>query len=308
MRPPNALIPFAPSMAAISLCVSIFASADASAEIVFQDFFTQPAGSITNSVPWIDVEGNGWQSDGAASQLALDGAGHLYNSATNAGAAAGVQLIPIGPHGSLTATALMELPAGSTESVDMGFGEANGFLTATNSGGGPWVQVKGNGTLVLFGGTGQSNPITAANAFTNNGNPVQVFLTCDAFHGTASAGTMSGGVSNLVFNQLPVTNSTGLVSPNYLLFQLTTNLTTPTARWVAAVSVDWYPRPPPMIVLPVAVASSNVVEVGSPGTNDIVLIQTALNKASNAPNAMEIRFTSGATDLITNNTLVEKVP
>jgi hypothetical protein len=308
MRLPNALVPFAPSIAPLSLCIFVFVAVDASAEIVFQDLFTQPAGSITNSSPWIDVEGNGWQSGGAPSQLVLDGAGHLYNSATNAGAAAGVQLIPIGPHGSLTASALMELPAGSTESIEMGFGSANGFLTATNSGSGPWVQVKGNGTMILYGGVGQNNPTTAANAFTNNGNPVEVFLTYDAFHATASAGTVNGGVSNLIFNELPVTNSTGLVSPDYLLFQLTTNLTTPTARWVAAVSVDWYPRPPPMIALPVSVASSNLVQVGSPGTNDIVLIQTALNKASNSTNAMEIRFTAGAMYVISNSLLAANTP
>jgi hypothetical protein len=308
MRLPNAFIPVFPGLAAIALGAFLFASADASAEIVFQDFFAQPAGSITDSVPWIDVEGNGWQSGGAATQLALDGAGHFYNSATNAGAAAGVQLIPVGPHGSLMATALMELPAGSTESIDMGYGEASGFLTATNSGSGPWVQVKGNGTMVLFGGVGQNNPVTAANAFTNNGNPVEVFLTYDAFHATASAGTVNGGVTNLVFNQLPLTNSAGLVSPNYLLFQLTTNLTTPTARWAAAVSVDWYPRAPPMLALPVAVASSNVVQVGPPGTNDIALIQTALNKASNSTNAMEIRFTAGATYVISNTMLTANTP
>ena len=31
------------------------AAVNAPAEIVFQDFFTQPAGNVTNSVPWIDV-------------------------------------------------------------------------------------------------------------------------------------------------------------------------------------------------------------------------------------------------------------
>jgi hypothetical protein len=50
---------------------------DVSAEVVFQDFFTQPATNLTNSVPWIDVEGNGWQAGVGLSQLALDGSGHL---------------------------------------------------------------------------------------------------------------------------------------------------------------------------------------------------------------------------------------
>ena len=62
-------------------------SVNVSAEVVFQDFFAQPATNITNSVPWIDVEGNGWQSGVANSLLALDGSGHIYNVAASAGAA-----------------------------------------------------------------------------------------------------------------------------------------------------------------------------------------------------------------------------
>ena len=57
------------------------AAVNVSAEIVFQDFFTPPATNVTNSVPWINVEGTGWQSASAASQPALDGSGHLYNAA-----------------------------------------------------------------------------------------------------------------------------------------------------------------------------------------------------------------------------------
>ena len=83
-----------------------------SAEVIFQDFFTQSAGLVTNSIPWIDVEGMGWQSGVPATLLALDGNGHLYNSAVNAGTAAGVQLVPIGPHGSLSVSATLQLPAG----------------------------------------------------------------------------------------------------------------------------------------------------------------------------------------------------
>jgi hypothetical protein len=80
-----------------------------SAEVVFQDFFTQPATNVTNSVPWIDIQGNGWQSSAAASQLTLDGSGHLYNAASSAGTAAGVQFISIGPHGSMTVSELVQL-------------------------------------------------------------------------------------------------------------------------------------------------------------------------------------------------------
>ena len=146
-----------------------------SAEVVFQDFFTEPAGNITNSVPWIDVEGNGWQSGPTASQLATDGSGHLYNAAASAGATAGVQLIPIGPHGSMTASALMQLPMGFNEWIGLGFGSSNQFLAAPASGSGPWMQVFGTGTVTLYGGAALNNPVSMPNAFTNNGSPVQIF-------------------------------------------------------------------------------------------------------------------------------------
>ena len=133
----------------------------------------------------------------------------------------------------------------------MGFANSNQFLSAPASGSGPWMQVFGNGNMTLYGGAGLNNPVTVPNAFTNNGSPVQVFLTYDAFHATASAGTISGGATNLVFNQWPLTNSAGSVAPRYLVLQMSTNLTTPTARWATAATVDWIPRPPPMLTLPV---------------------------------------------------------
>ena len=307
VRPRCPKDPFVRAFAAV-LCTSVFASLNASGEIIFQDFFTEPAGNITNSVPWIDVEGNGWQPGGPASQLALDGNGHIYSTATNAGAMAGVQLVPIGPHGSFTATATMQLPTGSGESIDLGFSGSNQFLTAAGGGSGPWIQVVANGNINFFGGPGLSNETSAVKAFTNSGGPFQVFLSYDAFTGSAMVGTVAGGSTNLVFNQFPVTNSGGIIAPRYLVFQFTTNLTTPTARWAAVASVDWLPRPPPMLSLPMAIANSNVVMVGPPGTNDVLLIQTAFNKVSNATNAMEVLFNAGATYVISNALLTAKIP
>src|ERR1039458_838105 len=69
------------------------ATVNASAEIVLQDFFSQPAGNVTNSVPWIDVQGNGWEVGSPPSELALDGNGHLFNGAANAAAGAGIRQI-----------------------------------------------------------------------------------------------------------------------------------------------------------------------------------------------------------------------
>jgi hypothetical protein len=286
----------------LAVVLALLAAAHASAEIIFQDFFTQPAGNLSNSVPWIDAEGFGWQSGAVAvSQLALDGQGHLYNSAPNAAAAAGIPLIPIGPHGSMTVSALMQLPVGWTESIDMGFANSNRFLTVATSGSGPWIQVSGTGTINLYGGAGQTNIASVPNAFTNTGNPVQVFLTYDAFHATASVGTVNAGVTNHVFDQWPLTNSLNSIQAKYLLLQFSTNLTTPTARWLTAATVDWLPRPPPLLTLPAPILTT--VPVGSPGANDIQLIQNALNQAASATNASQVVFTSGATYVLTNSSL-----
>ena len=279
---------------------------NASAVVVFQDFFTQPATNVANTIPCINVEGNGWLAGAAASQLALDGSGHLYNAAANAGAAAGVQLVPIGPHGSLTASATMQLPAGLTEWIGMGFGTSNQFLTAPASGSGPWIQVLGTGAITLYGGADLNNPVTAPHAFTNTGSPVNIFLTYDAFHATASVGTVSAGATNLIFDQLPVTNTLNAITPRYLLFQFSTNLTTATARWATAATVDWIPRPPPMLTLPAPIQQTNFV--GSPGTDDVQLIESAFIAVSNSTRPTEIRFTAGATYVITNGSLISSMP
>ena len=281
------------------LAITGFAAINASAEIVFQDFFTQSAGSITNSSPWIDVEGTGWQSGPAVTQLAIDGSGHLYSAAVNAGTAAGVQLIAIGPHGSMTASAIVQLPTGFNEWIGMGFGNSNQFLTGTASG--PWIQVFGTGTINLYGGAGVNNQVSAPNAFTNRGSPVQIFLTYDAFHASASVGTVSDGATNLIFNQWPITNTLSAITAKFLVFQFSTNLTTPTARWATAASVDWIPRPPPMLTLPAPILST--VTVAPPGTNDLQLIQNALNQAAASTNASQVVFTAGATYTLANNSL-----
>jgi hypothetical protein len=290
-----------------AVVIAGLAVANASSEIIFQDFFRQPAGNLSNSVPWIDVQGNGWQSGAVAvSQLALDGQGHLYNSAANAAAAGGIPLVPIGPHGSMTVSALMQLQVGSTESIGMGFGNSNQFLTAAASGSGPWVEVIGTGTINLYGGAGLTNGAIAHNAFTNTGNPVQVFLTYDAFQARATVGTVSGGVTNFVFKEWPVTNTLNVINAKYLIFQLSKNLTAPTTRWLTAATVDWYPRPPPMLTLPVPIQQMNLV--GPPGTNDVLLIQKAFNLVAGSTNATEIRFNSGATYMITNDSQIANIP
>jgi len=287
-------------------CLLAVTTGNAWGEIVFQDFFTSPVGNLTNSTPWIDVQGNGWQTGGAASQLFLDGSGHVYNAAASAGSAAGVPLIPLGPHGSFTLSAQLLVPTNSAEWIGLGFASTNSFLPVTSSGSGPWLQVLGNGTMTLYGGTGLNNAAAVVNAFTNTGNPVQIFLTCDHYHATASAGTIGNGGTNFIFNQWPLTNSAGAIAPHYLVLQMSTNLTTPTARWATAISVDWFPRPPPMLTLPVPILRTNFV--GAPGTNDLLLISNALGAVYHSTTPTEIRFNAGATYVITNGSLTGGIP
>jgi hypothetical protein len=290
----------------VALC--FLANDQAPAEIIFQDSFSRPAGSVTNSIPWLDVQGNGWQVSSSATGLELDGHGHLFNASTTAGGSAGVLLIPIGPHGSMTASATVNLPAGSSEWVGFGFGNDNQFLAGVGSHSGPWLKVQGDGSIVLYGGSGENYPVTVSSAYTNNGNPVRFVLTYDAFVASASVAVLSGGVTNTVLNCVPVTNTLGNVSARYLIFQFPSNAVSPSTRWVSDVVVDWLPRPKPLLALP-APAPENIVYVGSPtGDSDINLIQAKLDKVATNTAISEIRFQAGATYIITNATTVPGVP
>jgi hypothetical protein len=93
-------------------------------------------------------------------------------------------------------------------------------------------------------------------------------------------------------------------SPHCL--HMSTNLTTPTSRWATAVAADWFPRPPPMLTLPVPIA--NTVLVGSPGANDVLLISNALNSVGNFAGGTEIRFMAGATYVISNSLTTAHIP
>ncbi len=262
------------------------------AETVFQDSFNSAAGSVTNSLPSIDVQGNGWQVRSGASQLEVDGTGHLFNALPSSAASAGVPLVPIGPHGSMTITATLELPAGSSEWIGMGFGNTNLLLVGAGSASGPWLQVHGTGSVTLYGDSGQNNGVTAPAAFINNGAPLSFFLTYDAFQTTASVGIISTGTTNMIFSQMPVANTLTGILPRFLIFQFSTNSAAPSARWASGVTVGWLPRPPPLLTLPVPV--SQVIDVGSPGGNDVQLIQNALNVATSSSNALEISVASAS--------------
>ncbi|HEV2393319.1 MAG TPA: hypothetical protein VG146_13270 [Verrucomicrobiae bacterium] len=277
-------------------------------EIIFEDLFTQPAGSVTNSIPWIDVQGDGWQASSPALGLSIDGQGHLFNPVTNLGGSAGVPLIPIGPHGSMTIYATVSLPPASSEWVGFGFGNSNQFLAGNGSQSGPWLKVQGNGSLTLYSGSGENGGVLVPSAYANTGAPVQFALAYDAFLASATVKVAASGVTNTVFDNMPITNSLGAVLAHYLIFQFPSNAAPPSARSVGPVSVDWHPRPGPLLALPTPPAA-NVVSVGAPtGGSDIQLIQGALNAAASLSGGAEVRFQSGATYIITNNSTTAGVP
>lgn len=285
----------------------LFAAWRAPSEIIFGDNFTQPVGNITNSVPFLDVEGQGWQLAPARSPFFLDGHGHILDTGTS-GAVACVPLIPIGPHGSMTLTATVQIPQDATQWIGMGFANSNTVLIGSGSKSGPWVQVNGGGGITLYGGTGANNPLTVSNAFVNSGLPVQFQLTYNAFTLSTSVAAVSGGVTNIILDSIPVTNTLPAITARSLVFQSSAATPSPN-RWIAAVSLDWFPRPPPMLSLPVPPASIVTRQVGAPtGTNDISLIQKALTFAVTNGSPTEVVFNSGATYIITNTSNVADMP
>lgn len=283
-------------------------------EIIFQDFFGNvgggvPAGAnVSNSVPFIDVEGDGWQVPPAATPLSLDGQGHLFNASTSSGSAT-VALTPIGPHGCLTATAMLQLPTTGVNWIGMGFGENNQSLAGSVSLSGPWVRVNNDGSMIFYGGANTNNPIPFQNAFTNHGSPVTVSLAYNAFDDSATAVVINAGYTNVLLADAPVTNSTGAAGVRRLIFQFSATSVAQSNRWAGPVAVDWIPRPPPMLTLPVPANSLITDPVGPPtGGDDTALIQAALSLAASGHRPAQVEFTAGATYRITNGTTVAGIP
>jgi len=295
-----------PLILVIALCWLV--TGPARAEIIFHDLFAGAAGSVTNSVPALDVEGKGLQLAAATSDLELDGQGHLLNATPNVGGSAGVPLIPIGPDGSMTISASINLPTNASEWIGFGLGNDNQFLAGDASQSGPWLKVKGDGSIIFYGGTGENNALTVPAAFTNSGSPVRVVLSYDAHTILANVKILTGGVTNVILADVPVTNTLPMVAASYLIFQFPASATAPSARRVSDVVVDWWPRPGPMLMLPVPTNTVTLYPVGAPtGTNDISLIQGALDfAAEHAP--AQILFQAGATYHITNGSTVADIP
>ncbi len=277
------------------------------AEIIFRDSLSGPAGSVTNSVPALDIEGSGWQIAASSAPPQLDGQGHLFDPSTTAGGPATVPLIPNGPYGSMTLAATVNLAKGTQDWVGLGFDSQVGFLTDATAPNGPWIKISATGSITLFGGAGQSNSLTVPAAFNNAGAPVNFLLTYDAFVGAATVCIVSNAVTNTLLSSIPITNTFATITPRYAAFQFPLGASAPQQRWISGISVDWLPRPRPLLQL--SPVPTNVIMVGAPtGGSDITLIQNALNAAAAAAGGAEVRFNPGATYIISNNVQAGQVP
>ncbi len=275
-------------------------------EIVFQDSFGHGSGNITNSIPFLDVQGDGWQTPPGAGALSSDGEGQLFDAATGGGAAS-VVLIPMGPHGSMTLTATMQLPTNSANWIGIGFANASQTLSDSQSQSGPWLKVNSDGSVVFYGGAGQANPNTFPNAWTNQGTAITFLLTYDAFNKAVTVAVIGGGTTNSILNSVPLATSLSAVAARCMVVEFSATDVVVSNRWLGAIAVDWYPRPFPMLTLPVPTNSITLVPVGAPtGGDDTPLIQAALNFAAQHGPA-RVQFDSGATYIITNNVTVSSI-
>ena len=281
--------------------------ASAQCEIVFLDAFNTASGSITNSKPWIDVQGLGWQANPAAPNLQSDGSGHLFALAQSGDGVAGVPLTPIGGHGSLTVSATVRLPLDPADWIGLGFAERIQALDDPGAGSGPWLKVQGDGQVTLMGGPGASNGV-AKPGFANQGGPVGLILNYDAFTKTADVAVLIDGATQQLWKSFSFSNSSPEIRPRNLVLQFPKSDAL-SNRWVSDVTVDWLPRPKPMLSLPSPVPGGSVIDVGtSSGGDDTALIQSALTAAAAKPGGAEVRFSPGATYVVTNGSTVADIP
>ena len=274
-------------------------------ETVFRDAFARAVGDVTHSAPLIDAQGSGWQTAPGGAALPVDARGHLFDNTTAADSAC-VQLVPIGPHGSMAITATMQLPAGFGNWVGMGFAATNEALTAAGGAAGPWLEVENPGNAIFYGGPGASNAKTIQNAFTNDGSPVTFVLTYDAFRSAATVASIRGGATNVILDAIPVATPS---TARYAVFGFSSAPAVLTNRWIGPVAVDWIPRPPPLLALPVAPASIVTKFVNAPsGGDDTVEIQKALDYAATNGGPTEVRFGLGASYVISNASTVSMIP
>jgi hypothetical protein len=287
----------------------------ASGETIFLDSFGNAGGgviagdSVTNSVPFIDVQGDGWETPSGATPLYLDGAGHIFDATTNGGSATAA-MIPIGPHGCMTLSATLQLPTGEANWIALGFGNSNQSLAGPDCQSGPWARVNNDGTIIFYGGVNTNDLTVFPNAFTNRGGPIMTSLAYNAFNGSATLSVVNAGITNVLLAGMPATNSLGSFGMHYLAFQFSPTDVALSNRWAGPVTLDWIPRPPPMLTLPVNTNNMITYPVGGPnGTNDTetILDRLSLAEVAGGP-PVQIQFTAGATYIITNGATNADIP
>jgi hypothetical protein len=288
----------------VAIAAALFLSCHlAGAEIIFQDWLSS-AGNITNSVPFIDVEGDSWQLVPQSASVLVDGQGHASDAAATPASAA-IELIPIGPFGSMTITATLQLPVGPSNWIGMGFAGGLESLDGVTNQSGPWLKVVNTGTAILYGGPATNDSTNLPNAYVNTGGSVAFLLTYNAFNRTATAATIIQGATNVFASAFPVNPAL----ERHLVFECSPGTTASTNLWFSAVSVDWFPRPPPLLSLPVPSNTIITKLVGAPsGGDDTAEIQNALDFAATNGKPTEVQFQNEASYEIDYNTNVAFIP
>ncbi|HVY71909.1 MAG TPA: hypothetical protein VHH73_18395, partial [Verrucomicrobiae bacterium] len=265
------------------------------AEIVFHDYFTGNAGPVTNHTPWIDYHNDGWSP---ASNARLDGQGHLVSGGVD-GALAGFPLLATGPHGFMTATVTFHLPADPGESLSFGFNTTTGALNATNTAG-PWLRVRGDGSVTLFEGSAQGK---SANALLAGADAVQMVFTFDVFQHVATA---SVGGTNTLFDATPLAAGFQPGGPKYFVIQFNGANGGESGGSLDEISLDWFPRFRPLLAFE---STNTVLHVDPPsGSNDVPVIQKAFNTAAKSKGPVEVRFPAGKTYMIDSTAKDSGIP
>ncbi|QHI67991.1 right-handed parallel beta-helix repeat-containing protein [Tichowtungia aerotolerans] len=186
-------------------------------------------GDVTGSILERDVQRGGWES--SVSLQVEDG--RLTSSSSLQYAS--VELPPISPYGIVKITADY-VSQDNNYWLGMGFAARSGGLhDSTNSG--PWFNVRGNGAVSLFGGSGMSNRMSSAVA-----PPGRCEIMMEYNVLTQSATLSIGGV--VVFDEVPVVN---LVEPDLSWFTVEFEEDTATAgHSLDNVRVEYLPRPRPL--------------------------------------------------------------
>ncbi|MBI3879554.1 MAG: immunoglobulin domain-containing protein [Verrucomicrobia bacterium] len=269
----------------------MLASGAARAEVVFQDTFTGPAGSITNSAPEIDLLRKGWLVAGGTNAPSLSGDGTMVSPAATNDHFAAINLLPVGPQAVISIRANVEVGRGNTNWIALGFGDGVHALQSNQSG--PTIQLNGAGQARLFAGSG----LGASTLYTVT-NDARL-LTLEFIYDSANSNATLLVNGQTLFNAVPVSHSLGTPAREFVIVQFSDGATGTAGFAVHDVLVDWMPRPRPLLSLPITdvLLVSSYGAVTNDNLDDTVGIQNALNAAKTLAQTpgkfVELRFEPG---------------